>query len=111
MSWNKKAKNSKKEGKITTAGGIFTSSNEKYLLETGVVDYVIPGVGTSALRKLLEWLLKQKRIKQNKESTGKEYQIEKNNELSGVATIDNLQSFLSQQMLDCLICLSAHGVL
>ena len=89
----KKLKIAKKEGKITTAGGIFTSSNEKYLLETGVVDYVIPGVGTSALRKLLEWLLKQKRIKQNKESTGKEYQIEKNNELSGVATIDNLQSF------------------
>lgn len=89
----KKLKIAKEQGKITTAGGIFTSSNEMYLLETGVVDYITPGVGTSALRKLLEWLLKQKRIKQNKESEGQEYQIEKNNELSGVATIDNLQSF------------------
>lgn len=88
-----KLKIAKQQGKITVAGGIFTSSNEKYLLETGVVDYVTPGVGTSALRKLLEWLLKQKRFKQKKELEGQEYQIEKNNELLGVATIDNLQSF------------------
>lgn len=89
----KKLQIAKMQGKITTAGGIFTSSNEKYLLETGVVDYVTPGVGTSALRKLLEWLLKQKKIKLEKAAQGEEYQIEKNNELAGVATIDNLQTF------------------
>lgn len=89
----KKLEIAKSQGKITTAGGIFTSSNEKYLLETGVVDYVTPGVGTSALRKLLEWLSKQKKIKLRKETQGEKYQIEKNNELAGVATIDNLQGF------------------
>lgn len=89
----KKLKIAKEQGKITTVGGIFTSSNEQYLLETGVVDYVTPGVGTSALRKLLEWLLNQKRIKKSKEKNGEEYRIEKNNEIPGVATSDNLNSF------------------
>lgn len=88
-----KLKTAKEQGKITIAGGIFTSSNEKYLLETRVVDYVTPGIGTSSLRKLLEWLLKQKRIKLTKGNEKNEHHIELNNELSGVATIDNLHSF------------------
>lgn len=89
----KKLEIAKKQGKITTAGGIFTSSNEQYLLKTGVVDYVTPGIGTTSLRKLLEWLSKQKKMKLKKAEQGHDYQIEKNNEISGVATIDNLNDF------------------
>ena len=44
-------------GKITVAGGIFTYSNEKYLINTNVVDYVIPGVGTLPWVKLLRALI------------------------------------------------------
>lgn len=44
-------------GKITVAGGIFTYSNEKYLLSTGVIDYVIPGVGTVPWVRLLDALM------------------------------------------------------
>lgn len=43
--------------KITVAGGIFTYSNEKYLLNTNVIDYVIPGVGTVPWVRLLDALM------------------------------------------------------
>ena len=45
------------KGKITVAGGIFTYSNEKYLINTKVIDYVIPGVGTVPWVKLLDALM------------------------------------------------------
>lgn len=79
-----KFKIAKEQNKITVAGGIFTSSNEKYLLSTKLVDYVTPGVGATSLRKLLEWLLKQKNGKRINEI---------NSEISGVATINNLDDF------------------
>lgn len=44
------------KGKITVAGGIFTYSNEKYLIDSKVVDYVIPGVGTVPWIRLLDAL-------------------------------------------------------
>lgn len=47
-------------GKITVAGGIFTYSNEKYLLDEGTVDYVIPGVGTVPWVKLIKALVSNK---------------------------------------------------
>lgn len=80
----KKFKIAKTHEKVTIAGGIFTSSNEEYLLSSGLVDYVTPGIGATSLRKLLEWLLKQKKNKRINE---------KNNEISGVATIQNLDDF------------------
>ncbi len=80
----KKFKIAKEQGKVTIAGGIFTSSNEEYLLDSGLVDYVTPGVGATSLRKLLEWLLKQKKNKRINE---------KNNEIPGVATTQNLDDF------------------
>ncbi|OQB13703.1 MAG: B12 binding domain protein [Firmicutes bacterium ADurb.Bin193] len=46
--------------KITFAGGIFTSSNEEFLLKSDVVDYVIPGVGTVPLSDLLSRLYREK---------------------------------------------------
>lgn len=51
----------KKKGKITFVGGIFCSSNEKYLLSYKCIDYVIPGVSTIPLFNLLKELLKEKR--------------------------------------------------
>lgn len=45
------------KGKITVAGGIFTYSNEKYLIESKAVDYVIPGVGTVPWIRLLDALM------------------------------------------------------
>lgn len=45
------------KGKITVAGGIFTFSNEKYLINTKVVDYVIPGIGTLPWVRLLDALM------------------------------------------------------
>lgn len=51
------------KGKITVAGGIFTYSNEKYLINTKVVDYVIPGVGTVPWIKLLDALTINQGIK------------------------------------------------
>lgn len=44
-------------GKITVAGGIFTYSNEKYLLEYDCIDYIIPGVGTKPMKDLLSSLM------------------------------------------------------
>lgn len=49
----------KQKGKITFVGGIFCSSNEKYLLEYSCIDYVIPGVSTVPLYKLSQELAKQ----------------------------------------------------
>lgn len=46
--------------KITFCGGIFTSSNEKYLLSSGLIDYVIPGVGTKPTTALLAQLAADK---------------------------------------------------
>lgn len=95
----KKFEIAKKEHKITFAGGIFTASNEKYLLETGLIDYVTPGIGTTSVRKLLEWLLRQKRgnklfkAKDENLSDDLECRVERNNEIPGVATIDNLHDF------------------
>lgn len=45
------------KGKITVAGGIFTYSNERYLINSKVVDYVIPGVGTVPWIRLLDALM------------------------------------------------------
>lgn len=45
------------KGKITVAGGIFTYSNEKYLINMREIDYVIPGVGTVPWVKLLDALM------------------------------------------------------
>lgn len=45
------------KGKITVAGGIFTYSNERYLINSKVVDYVIPGVGTVPWIRLLDALI------------------------------------------------------
>lgn len=45
------------KGKITVAGGIFTFSNEKYLINTKVIDYVIPGIGTVPWVRLLDALM------------------------------------------------------
>lgn len=50
----------KRLGKITIAGGIFTYTNEKYLLSYPFVDFVIPGVGTTPLAALLNELRKRK---------------------------------------------------
>lgn len=50
----------KEMGKITIAGGIFTYSNEEYLLSYPFVDFVVPGVGTLPLAKLLNELRKRK---------------------------------------------------
>lgn len=52
-----------KIGKITVAGGIFTYSNEKYLLSKKSIDYVIPGVGT------LPWVNLIKALIANEEKT------------------------------------------
>lgn len=53
----KKFRIAHEQGKITVAGGIFTYSNEKYLVNTKVIDYVIPGVGTVPWVKLLDALI------------------------------------------------------
>lgn len=45
------------KGKITVAGGIFTYSNERYLINSEVVDYVIPGVGTVPWIRLIDALM------------------------------------------------------
>ena len=55
-----KARIAKKNGKITIAGGIFTYSNEEYLLNSSLIDFVIPGVGTKPLERLLTELRKRK---------------------------------------------------
>lgn len=95
----KKFKIAKEKRKITFAGGIFTASNEKYLLETGFIDYVTPGIGTTSLRKLLEWLLRQKKgnklykVRDGNLCSGAEAKVERNNEIPGVATIENLNDF------------------
>ena len=47
-------------GIITIAGGIFTYSNEEYLLNNAPLDFVIPGVGTKPLERLLTELRKRK---------------------------------------------------
>lgn len=62
-------------------------------MSTGVVDYVTPGIGTSALKNLLEWILKQKKIKIRLENEGKDYSIKKNDEIPGVAAENNLGEF------------------
>ena len=58
----------KKHGKITFAGGIFTFSNEEYLLNYSFVDFVIPGVGTYPLGLLLKELQKRKANYKNLDS-------------------------------------------
>lgn len=55
-----KARIAKESGKITIAGGIFTYSNEEYLLNNSLIDFVIPGVGTKPLERLLTELRKRK---------------------------------------------------
>lgn len=56
----RKLKIAKEKGKITFVGGIFCSSNEKYLLEYPWIDYVIPGVSTVPLYKLVQELSKER---------------------------------------------------
>lgn len=74
----------KKLNKITFCGGIFTSSNESYLLKTGLVDYVVPGVSTVPLTSLLAHLLQDKRKGQLGEHIVNEY---------GVASKDSINQF------------------
>ena len=61
----KKLQTAKSRGKITFVGGIFCSSNEKYLLDCGCIDYVIPGVGTLPLLNLLKELIKNRHLGSN----------------------------------------------
>ena len=56
----RKLKIAKEKGKITFVGGIFCSSNEKYLLEYPWIDYVIPEVSTVPLYKLVQELSKER---------------------------------------------------
>lgn len=56
----KKFKIAKEHNKITLCGGIFATSNEEYLVNTGVIDYVIAGVGTVPLGNLLAKLSQEK---------------------------------------------------
>lgn len=74
----------KKANKITFCGGIFTSSNENYLLNSGLVDYVIPGVSTVPLTSLLARLLQDKRQGQLGRHVANVY---------GVASKDGLNQF------------------
>lgn len=74
----------KEEDKITFCGGIFTSSNEKYLLESGLVDYVIPGVGTKPTTSLLARLA----IDKIQNTLGKN-----NINIDGVASKNNMNRF------------------
>lgn len=74
----------KKAQKITFCGGIFTASNENYLLKSGLVDYVIPGVSTVPLTSLLARLLQDKRQGQLGKHVVNEY---------GVASQDSLNQF------------------
>lgn len=74
----------KKAQKITFCGGIFTSSNENYLLKSGLVDYVIPGVSTVPLTSLLARLLQDKRQGLLGQHIVNEY---------GVASKDSLDQF------------------
>ena len=74
----------KKFKKVTFCGGIFTSSNESYLLKTGLVDYVVPGVSTVPLTSLLAHLLQDKRKGQLGEHVVNEY---------GVASKDSINQF------------------
>ena len=74
----------KKANKITFCGGIFTSSNESYLLKTGLIDYVIPGVSTVPLTSLLARLLQDKRHGQLGRHVVNVY---------GVASKDNIDQF------------------
>ena len=83
-----KLQKAKSMHKITFVGGIFTSSNEKYLLETNVVDYVIPSVGALPLKTLLEWIATRKSRKSASyidETT--------NDNIAGVATRNNINEF------------------
>ena len=57
----RKFKIAKEAEKITFCGGIFTTSNEECLLKTGLIDYVVPGVGTIPLGNLLGRLLQEKK--------------------------------------------------
>jgi len=70
--------------KITFCGGIFTLSNENYLLDSGLVDYVIPGVSTVPLTSLLARLLQDKRQGQLGQHVINEY---------GVASKDSFNQF------------------
>ena len=56
----KKFRIAKKYDKITFVGGIFTSSNEDFLLDSEVVDYVVPGVASRPLCELLSKLYREK---------------------------------------------------
>ncbi len=55
-----KFKIAKEQNKITFCGGIFATSNEEYLVNTGLIDYVIAGVGTVPLGNLLARLAQEK---------------------------------------------------
>ena len=74
----------KDANKITFCGGIFTSSNEKYLLSSGLVDYVIPGVGTKPTTSLLAQLA----VDKIKNTLGKT-----NISIDGVASRNNINQF------------------
>ena len=74
----------KNAGKITFCGGIFTSSNEKYLLSSGLIDYVIPGVGTKPTISLLAQLA----VDKIQNTLGKT-----NISIDGVASKNNINQF------------------
>lgn len=70
-----KFKIAKAQGKITFCGGIFATSNEEYLVNTGIIDYVVPGVGTVPLGNLLARLLQEKKQNTLGKHTINEYGI------------------------------------
>jgi len=84
------------ENIITFCGGIFTTSNEKCLLKTGVIDYVIPGIATKPLGDLLVKLYKE--TKDNESITKSFAEINetiRNIDVYGVANFENKEKFKS----------------
>jgi len=76
---------------ITFCGGIFTASNEKCLLDTGVIDYVIPGIATKPLGDLLVKLYNETK----KEHDAGKINTTKNIDVYGVAHFKNRNDFKS----------------
>lgn len=86
---------------VTIAGGIFTYSNEKLLLDTKVIDYIIPGVATYPMTMLLSALKKIK--KRGKDEWEKFVQNIGNNDVPNdyiysQANIDNATCWRAQAM-------------
>lgn len=76
-----KLKIAKEANKITFCGGIFTTSNEKYLIDSGFVDYVTPGVSTLPTTNLLARLLQDKKQGKLGEHIINEYYVASKNNI------------------------------